>query len=68
MKKILAILIICVLALGLMFGCTSEETNDPSGVTNNDGTNVTQPNNTGNGASTGGPTGSEIPMPPALPE
>jgi hypothetical protein len=71
MKKVLAILILSILALGLMFGCTNDTINDNSGVTNNNGTNLTQPNNTtntGNGASTGGPTGSEIPMPPALPE
>jgi len=69
MKKIIAILIICFIALGLMFGCT--ETDTPDNTNNNSGDTVNnQPSNTtnNNGASTGGTTDSEIPMPPALPE
>jgi hypothetical protein len=70
MKKVLTILVLCSLVLGLMFGCT-EITNQDNTSTNGSGNVVNQPdntNNTNNGAVTGEPIGSEIPMPPALPE
>ena len=69
MKKIIIVLLICFVAVGLIFGCT--ETTNTDNTDNGSGDVVTQPDNTDNtndGAETGGPIGSEIPMPPALPE
>ena len=66
MKKMIIVLLICFVAVGLIFGCT-ETTN--SDTTNDDSGNVvTQPDNTNNTANNGASTGDEIPMPPALPE
>ena len=69
MNKIIIVLLICFIAIGLIIGCT--ETTTPDNTNDGSGNVVTQPdntNNTNNGAVTGEPTGSEIPMPPALPE
>jgi len=67
MNKIIIVLLICFVAVGLIFGCT-ETTNADNTNTDGLGNVVAQPDNTNNGAETGGSTDSEIPMPPALPE
>jgi hypothetical protein len=66
MNKIIIVLLICFVAVGLIFGCT--ETTNTNNTNNGSGNVVTQPDNTNDGAETGGSTDSEIPMPPALPE
>ena len=66
MKKMIIVLLICFVAVGLIFGCT--ETTTPNTTDNGGSGNVvTQPDNTNN-TNNGAGTGSEIPMPPALPE
>jgi hypothetical protein len=64
MKKIIIVLLICFVAIGLMFGCTQTITDDTD---TGSGNIVTQPDNTNN-TNNGAETGDEIPMPPALPE
>ena len=66
MKKMIIVLLICLVAVGLIFGCT-ETTNTDNTDTDGSGNVVTQPDNTNN-TNDGAGTGSEIPMPPALPE
>jgi len=67
MNKIIIVLLICFVAVGLIFGCT--ETTNPDNTNNGDSGNVvTQPDNTNNTTNNGASTGDEIPMPPALPE
>jgi uncharacterized protein YxeA len=65
MKKIIIVLLICFVAIGLMFGCT--ETTNTDNTNNVSGNVVTQPDNTNNTNNRAG-TGDETPMPPALPE
>jgi len=66
MKKIIIVLLICFVAVGLIFGCT-ETTNTDNTNVDGSGNVVTQPDNTNN-TNKGAGTGDEIPMPPALPE
>ena len=66
MKKMIIVLLICFVAVGLIFGCT--ETTTPDNTDNGSGNVVTQPDNTNNTTNNGAGTGDEIPMPPALPE
>jgi hypothetical protein len=66
MMKIIIVLLICFVAVGLIFGCT-ETTNTDNTNSDGSGNVVTQPNNTNN-TNDGAGTGDEIPLPPALPE
>ena len=66
MKKMIIVLLICFVAVGLIFGCT-ETTNTDNTNNGGSGNVVTQPDNTNN-TNDGAGTGSKIPMPPALPE
>jgi len=59
------VLLICFVAVGLIFGCT--ETTNTDNINDGSGNVVTQPDNTNN-TNNGAGTGDEIPMPPALPE
>ena len=65
MKKIIIVLLICFVAVGLIFGCT--ETTNSDTINDGSGNVVTQPDNTDN-TNNGAGTEGEIPMPPALPE